>query len=149
MTREEPKTRPETTEARSEEDSGTLTVERVGMKLRRWFGRPREADESSLTLEMHPERKSTPATETPGREDLQTAGHPAGLPTESVFVEEDQPSARTPVERTERCREVPILIDLEPEDLEQGVVLKLKISVRHVSDPARQEPSGPRMARAA
>ncbi len=133
------------------EESAPLTVERVGMRLRRWFVRPREVEDRPLTLEPHPERRmAAPEGRPQENPEQQTGEHAAFLPTpRPAAAGTAEARAAIPVERAESCREVPILIDLEPEDMKHGVVLKLKISVRGASEPASEDRSDPPMARAA
>jgi hypothetical protein len=133
------------------EESAPLTVERVGMRLRRWFVRPREVEDRPLTFEPHPELRTAVRDGSPQENPEQQMGeHAASLPTPRPAAAGTAVArAAIPVERAESCREVPILIDLEPEDLEHGVVLKLKISVRRASEPPSEGRSDPPMARAA
>lgn len=138
-------------EVRDAEDSAPLAVERVGMRLRRWFGRPRETEEPPTPLEplCEPEPASSwsaPEAD-PGREVLESTP-PAPSPEPEVERTFELRAAE-PVGRAESPREVPILIDLEPEDLEFGVVLKLRISVRRIGDQVSEDHSEPPMARAA
>jgi mutual gliding-motility protein MglA len=133
------------------DESAPLTVERVGTRLRRWFARPREVEDRPLTLEFHSERRESASEDRPQEVPAPpTEEHAVSPPIPGPeVVEAFEARAAIPVGRAESCREVPILIDLEPEDLEVGVVLKLKISVRRASDQASEDLSVPPMARAA
>jgi mutual gliding-motility protein MglA len=138
--------------AAGEDDSSPLTVERVGMRLRRWFARPREIEDRPLTLELRPERREIVSEEQDRQQPApidQPAAVPASVPAPVSVTHEDSTEVSPSVERLHRCREVPILIDLEPEDLEHGVTLKLKITVRRASEQGTEDQSGPWMARAA
>jgi len=133
--------------------STPLKVERVGMRLRRWFAKPRETDDRTFELERQPEPETvsaeTPQTPMPVPE-KETEAPPHETPV--VVIEPAREEGRTGAawsERPERVREVPIQIELEPDDLEHGVILKLRISVRKASGPERDDRSGPWMARAA
>lgn len=111
---------------------------RMGDRLRRWFGRTRDADESEYMVEMGIEQEATAV--------------PAPQPSPAIAPQVMVNTAIRPLpapdgSRSEpRWREVPILVDLEPEDIERGVVLKLRISVRRTGEQAedgleRQRPA--------
>ncbi len=110
----------------------------VGGRLRRWFGRARDADESEFTVEMDVNRETVTRPTTP---------EPSIRPEGATAY----PSVQAPVPTDAACseprwREVPILVDLEPDDLERGVVLKLRICVRRSNESSGEEPEGERLA---
>ncbi len=110
----------------------------VGGRLRRWFGRARDAEDSEFTVEMDVNRETVTRPTTP-----EPSPRPEGV---SAFPPVQAPASVDPVYSEPRWREVPILVDLEPDDLEYGVVLKLRICVRRSNEASGEEPEGERLA---
>jgi hypothetical protein len=110
----------------------------VGGRLRRWFGRARDADESEFTVEMDVNRETVTRPTTP-----EPSLRPEGV---TAFPSVQAPVTTDAVSSEPRWREVPILVDLEPDDLERGVVLKLRICVRRSNESSGEEPEGERLA---
>jgi mutual gliding-motility protein MglA len=116
---------PETDETTAEE---AARRERMGDRLRRWFGRARDAEETGFTVELDV-----------NREPVAPPNAPETSPEPIVTAEPALPAPVVDVARPEpRYREVPILVDLDPEDVERGVVLKLRICVRRASEPSEE-----------
>lgn len=156
----EPQWRSPETQAHLEETAAPLKVERVGMRLRRWFSRPREADDRTFSLESpaEPPVEALPApqeapAEEPAQADpisIELVKGPPAEPLDSAIESFGEPPTPPPVaEKPERCREVPIVVDLEPEDLDRGVILKLRITVHHAAEQGTDDRSNRWMARAA
>jgi hypothetical protein len=72
------------------------------------------------------------------------------IPLSVSGLQPEAPSADTGApDRAERVREVPIFVDLDREDLESGLVLKLRICFRRSSQDEREETVRFREVRAA
>lgn len=125
----------------------------MGERLRRWFGRTREfdsgdeagssddggipppadwEDEGEVSIEEDLPERVEPDIEPV--EPPRVATIETGVPVTAIRIESPAPH------RAEAARrEIPILVDLEPEDLERGVVLKLRIAMRARDDAAQDE----------
>lgn len=132
-------------------EAGRLPVERVGSKLRRWLSRPRDGEDREEGLGLEPERRPALPPPFPLR-----ARSEEGLrePADSTLSLARPPEGTTDLpareaEASARCREVPILVDLDPEDLQRGVTLKLRIAVRRTPEQARVAGASSREDRAA
>jgi signal recognition particle receptor subunit beta len=123
--------KPSTEPATQTEPPELQRPEGMGDRLRRWFARPRSEEEPDSPYESEGrsrdyEREALPHPRAVQKEE----GRPIPLsvsglspePSEQVQASETVPAALP--------REVPILVDLQPEDLQTGVVLKLRIAVR-------------------
>jgi hypothetical protein len=109
----------------------------VGNRLRRWFARPREPEETSLT----PEAPSGPARpQLPAARPLRKVESQARVPLSVAGLAPEVPAGDSErSDRPERVHEVPIVLDLDPEDLEGGIVLTLRIAFRRNSDEEKEE----------
>ena len=119
----------------------------VGGRLRRWFGRPRLTGElwqpGVEESEGEPPQIAEPAEEPL----VEPQDSPA--PVEQSDHRGAHPQPTTLPVRLEPCREVPIHVDLDPEDLDRGVVLKLEIRVRRSGESSAEDPEEEGQARAA
>jgi hypothetical protein len=123
----------------------------VGDRLRRWFARPKDFEETPLTPERPAtqERKALQAPLEAKRPVELKPTLPPPVPAPPGPVSELPSLEFAPSERSDRVREVPIFVDLDREDLESGVVLKLRICFRKTGEPDREDASRLQRARAA
>ncbi len=123
--------------------------EGMGTRLRRWLARTRDPEPALFPLEIHPSSGAAvdaePMLEQRPASDAAPPVSNAATepPTESIPVVPEIGTGPQLViatsDKGERYREVPILVDLDPEDLEHGVVLKLRICVRRASDGSLED----------
>ncbi len=123
----------------------------MGERLRRWFGHEQGRDEEPAETHGGPSEMVEPPTTQPVEERPEESAPSQGArirPIPPMTAIQIEPAAAGQRQDAER-REIPILVDLEPEDLERGVVLKLRIAMRAREDQGSDEEDDFPIARAA
>ncbi len=145
----------------SEDGEATATISHeleetagVGDRLRRWFSRGRDGEGSGPEpQEERSDEIAVPEGLTPSQEENAAPNPAVPVPLSVAGMSpeppDSEPSRPEDGESGRRFREVPILVDLEPRDLEVGVVLKLRIAVRPATKGSEERSKEDREERAA